>query len=234
MSAGRTETLSLEFDGHRLAYRVSGQGPALVYISQYWRREDAVHVELLGDRCQLFHITPVGYGKSDRVPGYAGKALADQVVAVMDHHGVDRFVTWGYSAGGAMAACVARATRRTAGLICGGYSLFGPFPPSALRQLDRRLHPEHASRSLWWWVSTFDWCAEVDVMHCPSLFYWGGDDRQMAAKLRRSSELSFTRSVDFVEIPGLDHGACNTFEGLRDPVVPTVREWIDDRVGAAW
>lgn len=50
----------------------------------------------------------VGYGYSERVPGYAGEALADQFLAVLDHHGLDRFVVWGFSAGGAIAASVAR------------------------------------------------------------------------------------------------------------------------------
>jgi hypothetical protein len=65
---------SIEFDGHRLAYRTSGLGPALVIVSQYWRKQDEIQVRLLSDRRQLFHITPVGYGQSDRVAGYAEAA----------------------------------------------------------------------------------------------------------------------------------------------------------------
>lgn len=230
-----TETLAVDFDGHRLAYRLSGRGPALVYISQYWRRAtDEVHVRLLADRCKLFHITPVGYGMSDRVAGYAGSALVDQVHAVLDRHGSDRFVIWGYSAGGAMAAAVARATPRAAGLVCGGYSLPGPFPQGALRQLDRRLRGDHASRSLWSWVSSIDWHRELAEMRCPRLLYWGSDDRQMASRLRRAEGDVFLQRVDFIEFTGLDHGACNDTPVLEHRVVPTVADWIASRVGDVW
>lgn len=199
-------------------------------ISQYWRREIEIHTRLLGGRWQLFHITPIGYGLSDRVPGYAGEALHEQVLAVLDRHGVERFAIWGYSAGGAMAACVARATKRAAGLVCGGFGLFDQFTPGALRQLDRRLDPDHASRSLWWWVNCFDWASEVENM-CPCLLYWGSNDRQFAKKLRRSQrKICSSSDVDFVEFPGLDHGACATRESLEELVVPTIEPWLAARV----
>jgi pimeloyl-ACP methyl ester carboxylesterase len=225
-----SSTRYLDFDSHRLAYRVSGGGPALVVISQYWRKDVEVHTRLLGDHWQLFHITPVGYGLSDRVPGYAGEALPEQVLAVLDHHGVERFAIWGYSAGGAMAACVARATTRAAGFVCGGFSLFDQFTPGTLRQLDRRLHPDHASRSLWWWVNSFDWTREVQDMSCPCLLYWGSDDRQMAKKLRRRQIQLLPSDVHFVEFAGLDHGACATRESLEEPVVPTIEHWLANHV----
>jgi pimeloyl-ACP methyl ester carboxylesterase len=104
---------------------------------------------------------PVGYGYSERVPGYAGEALADQALAVLDRHGVDRFVIWGYSKGGAMAACIARGTGRTAGLVCGAFSLLDRPSDASMRQMDRRLAPDHPSRSLWAWVKRFDWAEQL-------------------------------------------------------------------------
>lgn len=230
----RAGAQSLDFDGHRLAYRVCGRGPAVVIVSQYWREDDEVHVRLLSDRWQLFHVTPVGYGKSARVPGYAGQALCDQVVAVLDRHEVSRCAIWGYSAGGAMAACVARATARVSALVCGGFSLFDPLTPGSLRQLDRRLRPDHASRSLWWWVNAFDWGREVAGMSCPCLFYWGSDDRQMARKLRRAQAQLTPGDVEFVEFAGFDHAACNTREALREHVVPTVAGWLSSHASRDW
>jgi pimeloyl-ACP methyl ester carboxylesterase len=230
----RTATHCVDFDGHQLAYRVNGRGPALVIISQYWQKLHEVQIRLLSDTWQLFHITPVGYGQSDRVPGYAGEALADQVLAVLDRHRVDRFAIWGYSAGGAMAACVARATPRTTGLICGGYSLFDPLTPGTLRQLERRLHPNHASRSLWSWVNSFDWNCEIHAMSAPCLLYWGSSDRQMATKLRQAQLRSLLKDIDFVEFVGLDHAACNTSEALDERVVPMLQEWLSRRLGRDW
>ncbi len=121
--AGMTETRQLDFDGHHLAYRVTGERPALVVLSLYRRREDLPQARLLSDRWRVLQIHPLEFGYRERVPGYAGEALADQVLAVLDHHGVDRFVVWGISKGGAMAACIERRTTRTAGLVSGGFSL---------------------------------------------------------------------------------------------------------------
>lgn len=129
-------------------YRVSGHGPALVLLSLYRRRADLVHARILSDRWRVFQVHPLGYGYSDRVPGYAGEDLAGQVLAVLDHDGVERFVVWGYSKGGAMAACVARATHRAAGLVCGAFSLLDHPTDARLRQMDRRLRPDHPSRTL--------------------------------------------------------------------------------------
>jgi pimeloyl-ACP methyl ester carboxylesterase len=225
-----TDARSIDFDGRRLAYRVSGQGPALVVLAQYRQPADAVRVRMLGDRCTIFHITPVGYGESDRAPGYAGAALPEQVLAVLDRHQVSRFVVWGYSAGGAMAACVARATPRAAGLVCGGFCPVDAMTPGTIRRLDRRLRPDHPSRSLWWWYNTIDWGSELGSMPCARLLYWGSQDRQMARRLRSAQlELSL-RDVEFIELAGLDHTGCNTKEALAQTVIPTVADWLSRRL----
>jgi pimeloyl-ACP methyl ester carboxylesterase len=158
-----TETRYINFDGHRLAYRTSGQGPALVVLSLDRRRQDMMQARALSDTYQVFQVAPLGYGYSDRVPGYTGDRLAEQVLGVLDYHGVDHFVVWGYSAGGAMALCIAQATRRAVRIVIGGFSP-SPLRPGVLRQLDRRLAPDHPSRSLWWWFQEFDWTTELAAM----------------------------------------------------------------------
>jgi hypothetical protein len=221
-----SDTLHIDFDGHRIAYRVTGRGPALVVLSLYRRREDMVQARLLSGRWQVFQIAPLGYGYSERVPGYAGEALPDQIIAVLDRHEVDRFVVWGYSAGGAMAACIARATRRATGLVCGGFSPLDFPTPGVMRQMDRRLRSDHPSRSLWWWCTSFDWSDELRAMSCARLLYWGSEDRQMARRLRRTRDQLEMQEVDFIEFPGLDHSGCNTAEALEHAVVPTVASWM--------
>jgi alpha-beta hydrolase superfamily lysophospholipase len=71
-------------------------------------------------------------------------------------------------------------------------------------------------------------------MSCPRLLYWGGDDRQMAKALRRARTELLLQDVDFVELAGLDHAACNTREALGQHVVPMVDEWLSRRVGRDW
>ena len=231
-----SETRFVDFDGHRVAYRVAGEGPALVVLHLYRRREDVVQLRLLSSRLQVFEIAPLGFGRSDRVPGYAGEALTAQILTVLDHHHADRFVVWGYSAGGAMAACIARATPRTAGLVCGGYALLGVPTAGAMRQMDRRLRPDHPSRTLWTWVTRFDWGAELRAMTCPRLFFWGSEDTsvQMAKRLRRIREEFADDDIDFVEFPGVGHEVGGDESLMTDLVVPTVVSWIDRRLGSTW
>lgn len=221
------------FDGHRLAYRISGAGPALVVLNLYRRRPDMPQARILADRWRVFQISPIGYGYSERVPGYAGELLASQILAVLDQHDVERFVIWGYSAGGAIALCVARATDRADGVVCGGFAPY-PMSPATMRQLDRRLRPDHPSRSLWWWYNAFDWPDQVTSLNCARLFYWGADDRQMAKKLRGlRGQLAF-QNTEFIEFPGLDHGGCNTPETLTNPVIPSVENWLSQTLGSTW
>ena len=89
----------------------------MAVISLYRKRGDMIQAQVLSDRWRVIQIQPLRYGYSQRVAGYAGEVLADQVMAVLDHQRVDRFVVWGYSKGGAMAACIARGTPRTVGLV---------------------------------------------------------------------------------------------------------------------
>ena len=231
-----SETRYVDFDGHRLAYRVAGEGPALVVLHLYRRREPLIHLRSLSDRWQVFEISPLGYGRSDRVPGYAGEALPDQVRAVLDHHDVDRFIIWGYSAGGAMAACIARSTSRTAALVCGGYALIGIPTDGMMRQMDRRVPPNDPSRSLWAWVRRFDWAEELRAMTCPRLVFWGSEDTssQMAKRLRRVREQFAEEDIDFMEFPGLGHAETCSEDVLSQLVFPAVRSWVDRRLGPAW
>ena len=83
-----SEIHHVDFDGHRVAYHVAGQGPAVVMLNLYRRREDRMRARLVQNGWQVFHVAPLGYGYSDRVPGYAGEALPDQILTVLDHHGV--------------------------------------------------------------------------------------------------------------------------------------------------
>lgn len=217
-------TRFLVFDGYRLAYRVSGQGPPLVLLSQYWRGGFEALAQRLRSHWQVFQVTPIGYGESERVAGYAGEAMADQVAAVVGQHQVDRYVVAGYSAGAAMAACVARANPRVAGLICGGFAL-EPATPGHRRQLDRRLAPDHPSRTLWAWFGSMAWPEELAVMSCPRLVFWGSEDHQMAPRLRRLRQDLTLQEVDFEEFPGYDHASCCSQEALAGSVLPSIQAW---------
>jgi pimeloyl-ACP methyl ester carboxylesterase len=152
---------------------------------------------------------------------------------VLSRHDVDRFVVWGYSAGGAMALCIARATPRAAGVVCGGAPPV-PLLTGVMQQLDRRLRPDHPSRSLWWWYNEFDWSEEVRAMTCARLFYWGGKDRETTKRFRRLRRQLVCQDVDFIEFPGSDHTGCNAPGVLSRSVVPAVATWASRRLGSSW
>jgi pimeloyl-ACP methyl ester carboxylesterase len=232
-----TETERIDFDGHRLAYRVAGDGPALVVLNGYRRRADMPQLRFLSETWRVFQIDPIGYGYSDRVPGYAGEALTEQVLAVLDRHAVDRFVIWGYSQRGGMAACVARATPRAAAMVAGGISLLHVMTAAEQRRGDRVLHADHPSRAFWRWFMGFDWASELAGMRCPRLVYFGGDDLGVQGRrLRQSRDRLEACGVDVVELEGLDHQTCS--DGEQDAmcarVIPAVVDWIGRQVGSVW
>lgn len=229
-----SETQHVDFDGHRVAYRVAGDGPAVVVLNLYRRVEDMVQLRLLSNRWQVFEVAPLGFGRSDRVPGYAGEALPHQVGAVLDEHGVDRFVIWGFSAGGAMAACIARGAPRVAGLICGALAPFDFPTEGMLRQMDRRLPPDSPSRSLWAWFKRFDRAQELSAMSIPRLLFWGSEDRQMAKRLRMASQRFDLQDVDFVEYPAVGHEVGGDETLVKDLVIPTVVDWTARTLGPTW
>jgi hypothetical protein len=60
-------------------------------------------------------------------------------------------------------------------------------------------------------------------MRCARLFYWGGEDRQVAKRFRRlGGQLAF-QDVDFIECPGFDHAGCNTPSALEKSVLQRLR-----------
>jgi len=98
--------------------------------------------ELLSQQVRVLQIHPVGFGASDRPDDYDFGRIGDQVRAVLDHEGIDRFAVWGFSQPGCMSAIVARSTDRADALVMGGVTPIG-FPTDgdpAIRKL-RRLRP---------------------------------------------------------------------------------------------
>ncbi len=202
----------------------------MVVLRNDRRRADFPQVALR-DRYRVFQIFPLGFGRSDRPKPPRPETLPDQILAVLDEHDVERFVVWGYSQCAAFAACVARATPRVAGLVCGGLAP-GAISPAVLRRLDRMLPEGHQSRPFWRLFASVDWVAELAEMRFPRLLYFGSHDRQMAAAMRRARDVLEPHGVDFLELDGLGHAIDDAT--LSTVVVPSVADWIDRRIGRTW
>lgn len=224
-----------EFAGHRIAYRVAGHGPALVLLKNDRYSTISDELRLLSDRYTVVQISPLGFGRSDRPRDYPREGIHEHVLAVLDHEEVDRFVVWGYSQCGAMAAAVAQATPRAAGMVSGGFSLVDGGPTDArLSHMDREQRVPVAPRAFWHWRKRFDWLDELAAMRCPRLLYVGTEDRLQALGVRRTREALTERGVTVIEFDGLDHRTCAREPALSTRVVPTVLDWLDESVGTGW
>jgi pimeloyl-ACP methyl ester carboxylesterase len=222
------------FAGHDISYRVAGRGPALVLVKPHRYPKDYLQLRLLADRYQVIQVEPLGFGASDRPHRLPGAGLHEQVLAVVDREAVDRFVVWGYSQGGAMAAAVARASPRVVAMVAGGFSLATQPTAAWVDRMDRQQRVPNAARTFWRQFKRFDWVAELAAMGCPSLLYVGGEDRVQAGGLRRTRASLADAGAIVVEFDGLDHRTCDREPAMSTRIVPTVVDWLNNTVGSSW
>lgn len=112
-------------DGRRLAYDDVGapDGRPIVYLHgcpdcRLTRHPDDRLAADVGVR--LVALDRPGYGASDPPPDWTRRSMANDVIAVLDHLGIDRCAVLGWSSGGQIAlACAAVAPERvaTVGLV---------------------------------------------------------------------------------------------------------------------
>jgi pimeloyl-ACP methyl ester carboxylesterase len=229
----RSEERHVIFDGHRIAYRMGGEGPAIVFLRQNHARLDSPPLRYLRQSYQVLQIDPLGHARSDRPPRYPAETLPDQVLSVLDHHDVDRFVVWGYSYGGALAAAVARATPRAVGLITAAFALLSP-PSQAYMLRREREAPDNPGEMFYRLFWALDWAPELAAMCCPKLIYFGGEDRgEQGRGLRRTREQLDALGVDIVELAGFDHRTLGD-EDAANEVMCTVVDWLSHRIGPSW
>ncbi|HZC26234.1 MAG TPA: alpha/beta hydrolase [Actinopolymorphaceae bacterium] len=223
-----------QFAGHRIAYHVAGDGPAVVLVKNDRYSKISPELRLLSDRYTIIQISPLGFGRSDRPHDYPPGGIHEQVLAVLDHEDVDRFAVWGYSQCGAMAAVVAQGTTRAAAMVAGGFSLLNGGPTDAwMARMDREQRVPTAPRAFWHWFKRFDWADELAAMACPTLMYVGSED-PTSALIWRTNEASSDRGVTIIEFEGLDHRGCEAEPALSTQVVPGVVDWLATSIGPSW
>lgn len=131
-------------DGTRLHYEVDGDGPPLVLHlgagcdSELWRAAGYLEPLAKHYRCILFDHR--GHGHSDRPRGpeanHINRYVSD-VVALLDHLGVDRAAFWGYSAGISVGLKVAEENPTRISALIGSGGL-GKAIPDQLREIVAR------------------------------------------------------------------------------------------------
>jgi pimeloyl-ACP methyl ester carboxylesterase len=147
-------------NGVSIAFRVQGEGPALVLVMGYrlssaaW---PAVFIEGLARRFRVITLDNRGTGQSDKpVDGYSIANMARDVAGVLDELKIARAHMLGYSMGGAIAQeFVRQFSDRVAGLVlcatnCGGPRAIYASPSviRVMRELDG-LKPEEVARQIW-------------------------------------------------------------------------------------
>jgi pimeloyl-ACP methyl ester carboxylesterase len=204
-----------ELSGARVAYRVHGAGPALVLMKNNRRPLDYPVVGPLAERFQVLQIHPVGFGASDRPADYDFGAIGDQVLAVLDHEGIDQFGIWGFSQPACMAAIVARSTDRAAALVMGGVPPIGFPTDGTMHRMEREPRLPRAALEFWRAYRSYDWHHELRSYAGIKVAYLGTEDPAIR-RFRRLRPVLEGIEFDYLEFDGLDHSTCGLGDASDD------------------
>ena len=120
-------------DGTRIAYEVAGSGPALMLLHgagqsrQEWHRFD--HVKRLSPQFTVIAVDLRGNGESDKptkVESYAIDRLIEDLLAVADGAGAQRFHLWGFAYGGIVGRSLAAKSDRVKSMVYLGVPFGAP------------------------------------------------------------------------------------------------------------
>jgi pimeloyl-ACP methyl ester carboxylesterase len=242
-------------DGTRIAYDRCGTGPAIVLLhgGGVSRRDwhEAGYVERLRDEFSVITLDLRGHGESDLPTdpaAYTPEKMGQDILAVADACGVERFTTWGMSYGGKVGRYLAVQCERVARFAMMGTPL-GPgvsgqrrqqaidflahWPPIIQAQRDGTLDPDalsaedrdmlcrlHVPAMLGWVRAMLDWPAvEPADFRCPTLWLIGSEDRHAMDSLRKYEESLKGSKMQVQVVEGLDHN--QAFDEI-DRVFPTM------------
>jgi pimeloyl-ACP methyl ester carboxylesterase len=187
--------------------------------------------------------SPRGFADSSRrdasVPYRVGD-LADDLVAVIQAVGFDRFFVLGYSFTGAFAPWIAHLTDRADAVVSGGFPIVGDYS-YIYPDIQRRTEAAQSDPAAWAYVDArFDNRAAlafyrelselppdslVTDLPCPLFAFWGDQDEEMGPG--GTDQLAFgldRHGIQHVSFPGYDHEGMLTH--IND-AVPTMLAWLD-------
>ena len=167
--------------------------------------------------------------------------MADDLIAVLQAVGYERFSVLGYSFTGAFAPWIARLSGRVDAVVSGGFPILGDYA-YLYEDIQRRTEAARSDPAAWAYVdSRFDSRAAlafyrelselpadalVADLRCPLLAFWGDEDEEIAlggGTQQLASGLD-RHGLQHVSFPGHDH------EGMLthiDEAVPSVLAWLD-------
>lgn len=252
-------SVAISPDSTRIAYDRSGAGPAVMLLHggggnrQEWREAD--YVSRLQQHFTVIAMDLRGHGESDLPEDpadYAIDKLCQDILAVADVCGVERFSLWGVSYGGKVGRYLAVQSERVSSCVLIGTPL-GPGVSGQPRQdaLDFCAHwspivqARHAGTlnltslsaddqvlfqrlnvpaMLGWVQAMLDWPAIVPAdFRCPTLWVIGSEDRHAMDSLKAYEESLRASRMRVHIVEGLDHE--QTFDEI-DRVFPVMLAFI--------
>jgi pimeloyl-ACP methyl ester carboxylesterase len=228
-------------DGTRVAYDRSGTGPAVVLLHgggsmrQEWH--EAGYVRRLRDNFAVITVDLRGHGESGLPTDpadYTTDKMGQDILAVADACGIERFIIWGMSYGGKVSRYLAVQSERVAKLILMGTPLglgvsgelcqdaidfCAHWPPIVQAQRDGTLDLDLLSQDdqdvlrrinvpvvLAWVRAMLDWPAiEPADFRCPTLWLVGSEDRHAMASIKEYEESLKGSRVQVHVVESLDH-----------------------------
>ena len=229
-------------DGTRIAYEQSGAGPALMLLHGGGHSRQVWHEVNYVERLQS-HFTVIapdlrGHGESGSPTDpadYTADKMVQDILAVADACGVERFAIWGFSFGGKVGRYVAARSERVARIALMGTPLgqgtsnefrqfFEDFcahwPPiiqaqaegtldlDSLSQDDRELlERSNVPAMMAWGRAMLNWPAVQPAdFRCPVLWLVGSEDRFAMITVREYEPALPGSSVQLHIVDGLNHG----------------------------
>ena len=233
---------TLEVDGASLAYTVSGSGAGLLvpWCNVDWH--DTAYVDTLADSFTVVVAAPRGYASSTWLDdgSYRASQLPEDLLAVCDAAGLDRFSLFGYSLTAAVSVRLAATSDRVAAVVAGGFPLFADLSKVLADVRERTGAPDEAqerelsaqlgfdvraARTFYEDLSALPPGALVDDLSCPLFTFWGSNDEvidgfegigHLESGLR-------DRGIEHRVVPGTDHSA--TLLSLA-PLLPELIAWL--------
>lgn len=221
----------MTLDGARIAFRVSGSGPALLApeCNFTWSREME---GLMARRFTLIVASPRDFATSTRTGApYLPNRWATDLRQVAHQLGHERFLVFGYSFTGAFGPWLALQLAEygsVAAVASGGFPLLGDYGITS-RDVDAELagmEKDPAIRErynerfdLWAGAEFYRDLAElapdalVDLMPCPLFGFWGAQDQDAVGMIMPPHELGeglARRGVRWKQYDGYDHERLNS------------------------
>jgi len=246
-------------DGTRIAYDVAGSGPAVMLLhgGGHTRRNwhEVGYIERMRVGFTVITVDIRGNGESD-MPidsiDYTTDKLSQDLLAVADACGVERFTIWGFSYGGNVGRYLATQSDRVAKMIIVGIPFglgasgafrrsiedfrahwtpivqaqrAGTLDLSALSREDRdSMQRRDIPVALAWLTAMLDWTAiEPADLRCPTLWLVGSENENAISSTRHYEAALTESNVQFCIVDGLNH--MQEFTNI-DRVLPVMLSFI--------